>query len=343
MNETKARGGMLGLIGGVVAVAGAVSLSLVAGCGDDTGTSSSTSSSSNGGCAPGEGCPAVESECIAFADNAGKDRFALRLSQLRLTAPQGLSGDPTVRGIVDKGISLAYPGCKSETGDALFVGDGTFSWILEFDTTTGTLRTGGALPEADPNLGYCFVNETIQGFDVQPFEISAPITNGGFETAERKDVVVPIYTSLTDRSKVILLPLRSLRIFGGSISADQNCVGSFNASGLDPNNLCLPDASTFQFVDGASIDGYITLEEADVVTIPELGGNSLCTLLAGPENLDTATKKCKRTGGVIDFKGDWCAGANEADPGTAATANCADSVKLAATFSASATTLRSCN
>ncbi len=35
-------------------------------------------------------------------------------------------------------------------------GSGTFSWLLQFDTTAGTLKTGGARPVAEPTTGYSF-------------------------------------------------------------------------------------------------------------------------------------------------------------------------------------------
>jgi hypothetical protein len=321
----------------LVAVAGA----LLTGCGDDGGTGTGSGGGSTAGeCAPDVGCPTVPSDCVAFEDNAGKDTFALRITQLTIEKPAALT-DPTVKNLLAKGVTFNYQECTAATGDPLFTGDGTFSWILEFDKTNGTLRTGGAKPEPDPNAGYCFVNEKIGAFEVAPLSADAPIgADGSFAIAQVRDVVVPIYTDVNDPTKVILLPLRGVKIYDAVVSADNNCIGSFNAN-LDPNNLCLPDNETPQFIDGARLDGYVTLEEADQVEVPELGGKSLCTLIAGPNFLDDTMKKCRRDGnGAIEFKGDWCAGAMEGDPGKAADASCADAVQLAGGFAASGAKVR---
>ncbi len=313
-------------------------LSLLAvGCGDSGGTTGTGSTSGGDGCSPDVGCPTVQSDCIAFVDNSAKDTFALRISNLSITAPVALT-DPTVAALLAKGVNLDYPECKAATGDAIFTGDGTFSWILEFNKTDGTLRTGGAVLEADPNAGYCFVNQMIDGFQVEPLVTNAPLgADGSFEITENRDVVVPIYTTPGDTTSVILLPLRGVRLFDAKVSADNNCIGAFNVDGLDPNNLCLADNQTPQFLDGASLEGYVTLEEADQVTVPTLGNASLCTLLAkDPMYVDATGKKCLRDGmGKITFTGDWCDATN-----AAADATCKDSVKLAATLAASGVALR---
>jgi hypothetical protein len=313
---------------------------LLTACGDDSGTGSGSGGAQAGECAPDVGCPTIESACVAFEDNAGKDTFALRITQLTITKPAALT-DPTVKNLLSKGVTFDYPECTAISGDPLFTGDGTFSWILEFDRATGSLRTGGAKPEPDPTAGYCFVNETIAGFEVSPLVGDAPIgEDGSFEIGEVRDVVVPIYTDVNDPSKVILLPLRGVRIYDAKVSADNNCIGTFNDQ-LDPNNLCLPDDTKGQFVDGAKLDGYVTLEEADQVLVPELGNRSLCTLIAGGDFSDQETKKCTRdANGAIEFQGDWCAGAMEGDPGKPADASCADAVQLAGAFAASGAKLR---
>lgn len=305
------------------------------GCGDDSSSSSGTPGAS---CEIGAGCPAVTSECIAFADNASKDKFALRISHLTVTQPTALT-DPTVSNLLAKGIYLDYPQCTAASGDAIFTGDGTFSWIFEFDKTAGTLRTGGAKLETDPNRGYCFVNETISGFPVAPFTVPVPVgSDGSFATQMTKAVTVPIYTNPDNAAQVILLPLRGVRIFDGKVSADNNCIGTYNGSSLDPNNLCKEEPGTVPlFVDGAALEGHITLEEADSVLIPELNNRTLCWLLASSDHKDMT--KCTRDGSnKITYPGDWCTGATPDDPGTAG--GCGDSVKLSATFAASGATVR---
>lgn len=324
------------LLGGSLAMA-----SLLVGCGDDTGAGGGTGGNANAGvCEPAEGCPSVPSECIAFTDNTGKDKFSLRISELTVEAPAALATS-TVKTLLDTGVTLDYPACKTPDEFQIFTGDGTFNWILEFDTTASTLRTGGAALETDPNNGYCFLDGEIAGFDVTPLETSITIDSEGvFEVDTVADVVVPIFTDPTDQSKVILLPLRGVKIEQSKISEDNNCIGTYNAA-LQTQNLCLPDNETPQFAGGGRLDGHITLEDADGVNVPELGNASLCALIAGADFVDQETKKCKRTGDVIDYEGDWCAGTVEGDPGTPATADCKDAVRLSAGYSAFGVTLRS--
>lgn len=318
---------------------GLVSTSLVVACGDSGDTTGGTTGTSGQGCEPAEGCPEVTSDCISFVDNSASDVFALRISGLTISSPTALT-DPTITALLANAVNLDYPTCKAATGDSIYTGDGTFSWILQFDKTAGTLTTGGAVLEADPTKGYCFVNQTINGFMVNPLVADAPIgADGSFAIAETRDVVVPVYTTPGDPNTVILLPLQGVRLSGGKVSADNNCIGTYNSAELEPNNLCLPDADTPQFVGGSDLEAYMTLEEADAVTVPVLSDVSLCTLLAGdPMYVDG--KVCKRTGGVIDFPGDWCAGAAEGDPGTAATATCKDAVRLQAKLTASGVAMR---
>lgn len=320
----------------------------VGACGDDTGSGGGGGGVPDGqACQVGEGCPAVESQCVAFVDNAGKDKFALRISELAITKPEALT-QVTITKLLATGILYDYPQCTSESGLALFNGDGTFNWILEFDTAANTLRTGGAPIETDPNKGYCFLEGDIGGFNVAPLvaDITISENNGQFSTNEPRDVVVPIFTDVNDSSKVILLPLRGVTISGPDLSQhDNNCIGVFSGAELDPNNLCLADADTPTFEPDGELSGYITLEDADAVLVPELGNKSLCTLFATPELIDQEAKKCKRDANdQIELKGDWCAGADESDPGTPATAECADSVQLAAGYAASAVAVRTdCN
>lgn len=314
---------------------------LTLGCGDSGTTSTGGTTSGGSDCAPDAGCPSVTSDCIAFTDNAGKDDFALRISHLSISQPTALT-DPTIANLLGKGVNLAYPECKAATGDSIFTGDGTFSWIFEFNKTTGKLTAGGAVLEADPTKGYCFVNETIDGFMVQPFVADAPIgADGSFEVTDTRDVVVPIYTTPGDPNTVILLPLKGVRLYDAKVSTDNNCIGTYNPD-LDPNNLCLADSMTPQFIDGASLDGYVTLEDADAVKVPVLSDQSLCTLLVkDPQYIDATGKLCKRdANNKIVYEGDWCAGAAEGDPGTPATATCKDAVQLKAKFAASGAILR---
>ncbi len=120
------------------------------------------------------------------------------------------------------------------------------------------------------------------------------------------------------------MPISDARIEGATLSADGNCVGSFNAAALDP--ACLEDRSLCsKWNTAGSLGGFITLEAADKVTIRDLGNKSLCSLLASELPL-----RCKRDeSGAIAYRGDYCSATKS--PG-----GCADSVWLAATFAASA-------
>lgn len=307
------------LAASLVAVAGADAIN----CGGDGATSSSSGGSSSGGasCEPKDpSCSPVPSDCQALVDNSGQTKIQLRMAQLTITAPPALSTG-IAPDLVAEGVYLNRPECY-------VIGNGTFSWLFEFDTASGTLKTGGAKPVSDPSQGYCFVNETIGSFDVKPVEVAAPIgTDGSFGVDDGPDLlIVPIYLDASSTTP-ILLPLHEVRIFEASISSDRNCIGKFNAEGLDPRFNCASDPEGGQptFVNGAKLEGYITLEEADQVTVPQLS-RSLCSLLA-----QESGPNCERDGSEFVTKGDWCSKTN-----SAATAGCTDAFRLAADFAASA-------
>jgi hypothetical protein len=315
----------------------------LAACGD---SSSSTGTTSGGAtCAPGDGCPTVQTDCIGLVDNSMASTYSLRISHLTIEKPAVLT-DVVVKGLLDGGVSLNLPSCKAETGDPLFpMGSslGAFSWLLQFDKSTNKLTTGGAYPEADPTAGYCFVKETIQGFPIQPLVVDAPVgSDGKFSIATPEDVVVPVYSDVM-KSSVILLPLRQVTIHDATISSDHNCIGKQNPD-LDPNNLCLPDSTTPPFVDDASLDGFAVLEDADKVAVDQLGGKSLCVILSGDnacnQFCDAAKKKCARDAmGQIVFAGDYCSTANGGKGGPA-TATCHDAVQLSGKFAASSVAMK---
>jgi len=319
-----------------------VPAAFVVACGDSG--SSGTTSGGDESCAPGAGCPAAKTDCIGLVDNAASSAYALRISHLTISTPPVLA-DVVVKGLLDGGVSLNLPACMTESGFPLFPSSslGTFSWILQFDKATNKLTTGGAHPEMDPSAGYCFVKETIQGFDIKPLVVDAPVgTDGKFSIATPQDVVVPVYSDIMS-SSVILLPLRQVSIHDATLSTDHNCIGKLNPD-LDPNNNCLPSADTPAFVDDASLDGFATLEDADKVAVDQLGGKSLCVILSGDnactQYCDASKTKCLRdANSKIVFKGDWCSTANGGKGGPA-DATCFDAVHLAAKFSASSVAMK---
>src|SRR5262249_36933006 len=152
---------------------------------------------------------------------------------------------------------------------------GTFNWLLQFDTMAGTLKTGGAKPVMDPTKGYSFDMETImQGgkpFTVAP--VSAPFkpdAMGNFNIMMGQDLVVPIFLDMA-ATTVVLLPLHQARILMGTLSSNNNCIGTYNGKNLETSNNCLADTTVtppiLQFNSAGKLDGYITLEEADTVVI----------------------------------------------------------------------------
>lgn len=315
-----------------------VSFSL-AGC-DDSGTDSGTTSGAGETCTPTTGCPAVApaANCVGLVDNTGKTNFSLRIANLTISEPAALTS-PVVKNLLDDGVQINLGQCTSENSTLLFPttpATGAFSWILNFDTTTNMLKTGGALPAENPADGYCFVNETIQGFAIKPLEVSAPIDAGGkFQITMPSDVVVPVYSDRT-AAQVILLPLKGVTITGATLTDGNNCIGTYNGAALG-DNLCAASPGFPKFNASADLDGYATLEDADAVTVSQLK-KSLCVLLAGDNAAtDPSGMKCKRDAmNKIEFKGNWCAATN-----AAATADCFDAVKLEATFAASSVALKS--
>ncbi|MBM4357127.1 MAG: hypothetical protein FJ096_03370 [Deltaproteobacteria bacterium] len=317
---------------GVLLFAGLGAVALAAACSssEDGTSSSSTSTGSGPGCAPTDPkCPAlaVESDCLGLVDNSGKDQFVLRLSQLAVTAPKALTG-PTVAKVVGDGVNINLPECN-------IAGKGTFSLVVEFDLAKGMLRAGGAAPVANPAEGYCYVYDEKN--KVAPVDVKATFDSSlKFSTEELPKITLPVYVDATATSAVFL-PVTGAKLVDGQISEDHNCIGSFNASGLEPVNSCLPDpaAGIDYFINGAKLTGYITIEEADSVMV-DLLGQSLCVLLSGdPEKYgDTGSpKKCKRTSGKVDLEGDWCSTTNSAG-------GCKDSFKLEAALAASSVKFR---
>ncbi|XYI03127.1 hypothetical protein ACMHYB_26560 [Sorangium sp. So ce1128] len=314
---------------GVSALTGAAA---VAGCGgDDTDGSSSNSAGGTGGGPTGDCtlrhpvCTAVESDCIAVHDNQGATTFGLRMAQLTITKPDVLATGYIAR-LVAQGLTMNLPLCYLN-------GTGTFSWLLEFDTMTGKLRTGGAMPTEDPLDGYCFANMTAGEFEIAPTEIDAPLTDGAW-SGEAETLNVPIF--LETSPDPIILPLHQVKLTDAEVSADNNCIGRRNSEALDPLNACLPgqDGDPPAFINGGKLSAFITLEEVDRVIVPEVN-QSLCVVLSGDigeYGTGETPNTCKRDeNGQIVLKGDWCSATN-----SAATEDCADAYALGADYAASA-------
>ncbi len=314
--------------GGTGATGGAGGTGAAGGAGGTGGTGGSV-----GPCALTDpSCTQFGSKCIALYDNAGKDNFALRLSQVQFFKPSAFAGG-FEQGFVLTAFNPAAPECHVN-------GSGSSSWIVQIDRTAKTVTIGGAKPVADPVDGYSFVNETLnqsgQDFLVAP--ATAPYTDdgqGGLQTEPIPTVVVPAYLD-TAGQNVMLLPIHDLVFTEVKVSADQNCIGAFNEWGLDPAQGCEQDTNQgmFSFVSDAKAEGHILLEEADKVIVSLLGINrSLCVILSESPNLwgdGGNPTRCKRSNGKIQFPGDWCS--TEKGP---ASPVCADAVRFSASLAAS--------
>jgi hypothetical protein len=252
------------------------------------------------------------------------------MSEIDFTAPAALDTG-LVKNILSGAAELDLASCNLS-------GSATFSWLLQFDTVAMTLKTGGAKPVADPFQGYAFDDEVLDGLHIQPvtFPNVAPDATGAFSTTQGMDLVIPIFLNAAGTSAV-LLPLHQARLFQGRLSSNDDCIGTYNAAGLDPANSCNPDSTHPAFVDAASLDGYITLEEADQVIITA-ANESLCVLLSGnstmygtPSAGAGGADVCKRDAtGKILYQGDWCSTTN-----AAASSTCADADEVKANFAAS--------
>jgi len=270
--------------------------------------------------------------CLPMADNTGKTVLDFRLRRLFITAPEHLAVNIIQNSVVDLGVNLDAPTCGE-------LGNGAFSWLLRADTTAGTIVTGGAPPSPDPfGIGYCFYNHTLASADggnsitVSPGQAKATFADGGFGSDPIPLLNVPIFlkpdAGASDPSNVVILPLRNAVLHDATISADGNCIGSFNGKAL--NGTCNVDdpSSCSKWHTAGAIGAYITLEDSDKVFVT-LTSATLCTLLTQSPP-DPVTKGCARDAqGNIIAKGDYCST-------TAAPGGCQDSFWLSATFAGAA-------
>jgi hypothetical protein len=271
------------------------------------------------------------STCLSHVDQSASATPGFRMSQLVLTQPQALA-QGLVASVVAGSVTPSDAACNMN-------GSATFSWLLRFDLAAGTLETGGAKPAPMPAGPYAFVDEMVQQvnttFHVQPVTLMAPLTPSCGFSSSMGDVIIPIYLDAA-ATMAVLLPLHSLHFHDGAISPDQGCIGRFNAEGLQPANSCLPDATHPLFLNGASLDAFMTLEETDTVLISSLN-ESLCVALSGDSSMygvknAAGITVCKRdAAGKIVYQGGWCAATNQA-----ATPTCADADQLQGNFASQA-------
>jgi hypothetical protein len=215
-------------------------------------------------------------------------------------------------------------------------GAGTISWLLRFDTSAGTLETGGARASATPAGPYTFDTETLNlggtAFQVQPVTLSAPLSGSCTFDSAAGDLMMPLFLNAAG-SSVVLLPLHDLRLHSGRMTAEHDCIGRYDAEALSPASSCQPDATHPAFQTGATLDGLITLAEADTVLVTSVS-QTLCVILSGnPSMYGTQSGGITHCNGT--FQGDWCAATNQA-----ATSTCSDAVHVSAKFAAQAVTIQ---
>ena len=273
-------------------------------------------------------CGAASSVCLATAHAAAAPTFDMRVAQLTLSAPEALRHG-IVQSVFQGAVLLNRPLCN-------LGGSGAFNWLLHVDTSAGTLEVGAARGVADPNMGYSFIHEAMtlgtSTFPVAPVTTAATLdASCGLESAPI-DVFLPFFGGVGD-SAFTIFPLRSLRFFDTVVTPDHDCIGAYNAAGLDPANNCIGDEQHRTFLDGGHFEAFISLEEADTVLVPVLG-QTLCVLLSdsAPSFGDGGQpSKCKRdsTGNIV-LQGDWCSVTNQPASG-----GCADAMRFAGSFAAS--------
>jgi len=278
-----------------------------------------------------------------MADNTGATVANLRMRKLLVTAPPALAFEPPSHTfiqntVIDVGINLADQCAEPGTG--------TFNWLLQIDTVKKTLTTGGAPLPKDPfGAGYCFVNATIEGLHVG--SVTVPLTtnaDGSYSSGVLDKLYVPIFvppTQMNATSSVVVLPLSKASVKNITLSDNGNCIGHYNANNVtpSPNNAygCVDtdDTACVRWTTAGSLGGFITLDDANDVDVPQ-EGKSLCLVLDQTAPIDTsnpAEQRCKTdSNGHALAMGNFCSTSNSPAEGGA----CADSFWLAATFAASA-------
>ncbi|MFT3765513.1 MAG: hypothetical protein QM820_08370 [Minicystis sp.] len=334
-----------GSTGGAGGSGGDVPIETTGTAGSDT-TVASSSSGVFGGCAnpspvglpaaactpTDPSCGAGSSVCLATTHAQGAPAFDMRIAHIVLSAPKAFT-----HGIV-KSIFQDYTRPHAPTCN--LYGQATFNWLLRFDTSAGTLTVGAAKPVPDPATSYAFLHGPValgdSTFPVAPVTLSASLAPTCGVESSAGDVLLPFYGDVAGNTYTIF-PLRSLRFFDTLVTPDHDCIGAYDAAGLDPANNCIADDAHPDFIDGGHLDAFISLEEADTVLIPPLD-ESLCVLLS--EDATTYgdgghPRRCKRSNNAIVFQGDWCSATNQPASG-----GCADAVRFAGSFAASGTTIQ---
>lgn len=299
------------------------------------------------------------SECLGRTDNAGQSKFSLRMSAMQVESPDVLTYPNFQDSIITRKIDFAQAECSLN-------GVGQFGVVFEVDTSAHTIKLGSTVPQSfsgDPrDDGTCFATfDSPQGIHVAP--VTSPYTtdgNGALVAAFDK-IVVPIYIYANDKDHYVLLPLNKVKVTL-PLSADNNCVGTFNVGDLKPEFSCGPDQGKFAWTAPGRLEAFITAEEADAVDvislkqtlcvvlsndIPKWGGDGhACTDSSGAAS---TCRDCATADINLDVNGDpvpnpvypdgdWCSTANGGEGGPADT-SCKDAYHLVTNVAASAITV----
>jgi hypothetical protein len=271
------------------------------------------------GCSIDQAKCGSESTCLPMAQNQGS-RWDFRMRRLEMKAPPSLSTSFVQGAVITHNVDLNAKTC----GDN---GLGSLSWLLRFDAAAKTLETGGAAMSADPfGAGFCFDRQTVDSFSLAPQTVCATQTSDYFTSGTIPSLSIPIFLN-GDSNNVFVLPLRQVQFGQVHVSANDACIGRFNAAALASD--CSDDPNTCdKWATDGSVAGFITLEDADKVMVQDLS-ETLCVLLAGVSR-DPLTRGCPRdASGHIVPKGDFCSTSGKVG-------DCADSDWFGATFAASA-------
>jgi hypothetical protein len=278
-------------------------------------------------------CPtapcASASPCLALGDNTGQAVASFRVRKLEAVAPPTLATSFVQRAVWDQSVNLR--GLCGEQGD------GTLDIVMQLDTTSGALTFGSGNPSSDPiGAGYCFATGSVDGMNVSAVTLSTSRNaDGSLSTTKASDVVLPVFPPTGSGVPLgLALPIRELQLQEIGVTGNGNCIGSYNPDAITSvtGNSCTDDITACaRWTTAGAITGFLTLEDADAVLVPQLS-ESLCVLLTGGTNVvvgSNGEKLCARTNGQIQARGDYCS--NPAGPG-----GCGDSYWFAATFAASA-------
>jgi hypothetical protein len=291
-------------------------------------------------------CQAVNSTaagCQAFTNNPTGGPLDFRMRRIILVAPGPLATESAQNVVVNSGVDMNEPQCGANPTGAQ---TGDFSWLLSLDTTALTAKTGGAPPcdignptkgtpfqSCNPfTTGYCFVHKTVGSLPIAPVTVPMTKASDGTYGATIGTINIPIYFN----DDIIVLPIKGGEMNGVKVSTDGNCIGSFNPNALQAD--CSNDytACSLWKTDG-SITGFITLEQADGVTVSLLNATLCAFLTSTPPAAQGQLAVCPRnaSGNIDQSKlntpGDYCSKTTPPAPG-----GCQDSFWLAATFAASA-------